>query len=120
MTAFTWWPVVLILLIAPFATYGWGQLERQSLRAAHSRQLDAWRTAADEQVKAAYAGGRRHGAAEVRASERAELEKTRQAMADLQADLDKANDAATPPPTPAELLALCRRSASCRERGALK
>jgi hypothetical protein len=114
MAQLAWWPVVLILLLAPFATYGYGWLERQTMLAVHNRQLDAYRTAADKQIKAAYADGRRDGTAEVRASELVEAEKTREVIREVEKVIE------VPPPTPAEVLALCRRSSSCRERGALK
>jgi hypothetical protein len=58
--------------------------------------------------------------AEVRAGELAEVEKTHKAMRELEAELEKAREANVPAPTPAELLVLCRRSSSCRERGGLK
>lgn len=116
----TWWPVVLILLAAPFVTYGYGWVERQALLAAHSRQLGAERAEADRQVKAAYGKGHVDGIAEVRATELAEIEKTREAMRWLEVELEASRAANVPPSTPAAIRELCKRSASCRDRKMLK
>lgn len=107
-----WWPVVLILLLAPFATYGGMWLKEQRTIAVHERQLTAERKEAERLRQVAYDVGRRAGVAEVRDQERSEAEKTREVIREVLVEV--------PPPTPQEIIELCKRSASCRERGALK
>jgi hypothetical protein len=116
----TWWPVILLLLGAPFVVHGWHWLDQQRVLHAHARQLDSVREAAKKERAKAYSDGREAGIAEVRAIEWAETAKTKRALEELEYELEKARAEAAPPPTPAELLALCKRSASCRERGELK
>jgi hypothetical protein len=107
-----WWPVVLILLLAPFVTYGGMWLKEQRTIAVHEQQLTAERKEAERLRQVAYDVGRRAGVAEVRDQERGEAEKTREVIREVLVEV--------PPPTPQEIIELCKRSASCRERGALK
>jgi hypothetical protein len=107
-----WWPVVLILLLAPFATFGGMWLKEQRTIAVHERQLTTERTEAEKARVAAYALGYRTATAEIRAAEQGEAERTREIIKEVFVEV--------PPPTPAEIVELCKRSASCRERGALK
>jgi hypothetical protein len=107
-----WWPVVLALLAAPFATYGYGWLDKQRTLAMHDQQLTAERREAEKLRQAAYQLGKRDGIADVRDQERVELEKTRTVIKEVMVEVQ--------PPTPAEIIELCKRSASCRERRELK
>jgi hypothetical protein len=115
-----WWPVTLIVLAAPFAVHGWHWLDQQRTLHAHARQLDALRETAEQERAKAYGAGHAAGVAEVRALEWAETEKTKRALEELEYELEKARAEAVPSPTPAEILALCKVSASCRERRELK
>jgi hypothetical protein len=114
MNAFAWWPVALILLLAPFAVYGYGWLERETLLSRHRTQLADMRDEALAERNAAYAAGKIDGAAEVRTLEQTEVGKTREVIREVEKLIE------VPPPTPAEILALCRKSSSCREREALR
>jgi hypothetical protein len=116
----TWWPVMLLLIGAPFVVHGWHWLDQQRVQHAHATELSRVRDTALQERNKAYADGRLDGIAEVRTSELAEVEKTRRALQELEYELEKARSEAAPPVTPAELLALCKASASCRERRALK
>jgi hypothetical protein len=107
-----WWPVVLILLLAPFATYGGMWLKEQRTIAVHERQLMTERKEAENARTAAYALGYRTATAEIRAAEQGEAERTREVIKEVFVEV--------PPPTPAEIVELCKRSASCRERRTLK
>ena len=115
-----WWPVMLLLLGAPFAVHGWHWLDQQRVLHAHARQVDALQETAKKERAKAYGDGHAAGVAEVRAIEHAEVEKTRRALEELEYELEKARAEAAPPVTPAEVLALCKASASCRDREALK
>jgi hypothetical protein len=116
-----WWPVVLILLLAPFATFGGMWLKEQRTIAVHERQLTAERKEAEKLRQAAYDVGRRAGVAEVRDQERGETERTRAVIGQLETELQEAlAKARETPPAPAELIEQCKRSASCRERRTLK
>jgi hypothetical protein len=111
---------MLLLLGAPFAVHGWHWLDQQRTLHAHATELSRVRDAALHERNKAYADGRLDGIAEVRTTELAEVEKTRRALAELEYELEKARSEAAPPVTPAEILALCKRSASCRDREALR
>jgi hypothetical protein len=64
-----------------------------------------------KRVAAAYAEGKRAGASEVAAATTASANKTLAAVAEGEASAPEV------PEAKAELVALCKRSASCRERG---
>jgi hypothetical protein len=115
-----WWPVALILLFAPFGVYGYAWLDQQRLIAAHVRAIDFERKEGERLRKAAYDLGWRTAAANLRDQERGELDATRAALEESEAELARERRKGTAPPTPAEILELCKRSASCRERGSLK
>jgi hypothetical protein len=116
----TWWPVVLALLAAPFVTYGVGWLDKQRLIAAHVRALDFERKEGERLQRAAYDLGWRTAAANLRDQERGLLAATRAALEEAEAELARERGKGAAPPTPAEVIELCKRSASCRERGSLK
>jgi hypothetical protein len=107
-----WWPVVLIAVAAPFVVHGYDWLQAQRTIAVHERQLTAERTEAEKARVAAYALGYRTATAEIRAAEQGEAERTREVIKEVFVEV--------PPPTPAEIVELCKRSASCRERRTLK
>jgi hypothetical protein len=116
----TWWPVVLALLAAPFVTYGVTWIDKQRLIAAHVRALDFERKQGERLSKAAYDLGWRTAAANLRDQERGELDATRAALEESEAELARERGKGAAPPTPAEVIEMCKRSASCRERGSLK
>jgi len=120
----TWWPVTLVLLVAPFGVWGWAWVDKQRLASGHERVLKAERAEAENLRRAAYDLGRRTGAAEVRDLEDGERRKTAEAMEALERELaemrDGSSKAPPEPTTPADVIAECKRSASCRERRALK
>ena len=68
-----WWPVMLLLLGAPFAVHGWHALDRQRVLHAHALEVDKLHEAAEKSRRAAYAAGRVDGIAEVRAVSRTTL-----------------------------------------------
>jgi hypothetical protein len=109
-----WWPGLLVLIAAPFVTYGGMWLKEQRTIAAHVRVLDAERENAQKAATAAYQQGHRVGVESVRSAEAGEVERTREVIREVERLVE------VPPATPAEVLELCRRSASCRERGELK
>lgn len=119
MMGIAWWPVTLALLAAPFGVWGWHWVDTQRLLSAHSRQVDDLQRLAAKASDAAYARGQRHGIAEVRAQQQAELAKTEEAMRQLEAELEEALGAVAAP-TPQEIIELCKRSASCRNRHELQ
>ena len=110
-----WWPAMIVMLFMPFGVWGWGWVDKQRLLAAHSRQVDDLRGLAVKSSEAAYQRGQRDGIAEVRAQQQAELDKTEQAMRQLEVELEEAWGAMASP-TSAEIAALCKRSSSCRDR----
>lgn len=116
-----WWPVVLALVTAPFGTYGVMWLKEQRILAAHTRTLDEVRKDAEKRRQAAYELGWREGIAQVRDEQRAKIEETRRLVEQMERELADANDKAAVTPTPAtEIIEACKRSASCRDRRALK
>ena len=119
----TWWPVTILMLLAPLGAWGVSWLDKQRLQVAHFREVGEIRSEAIRQRDAAYARGKREGADEVRDAARLELDKTREALTHMEAELEAErakialapSEAAKPEPS-AEVRALCNRSASCRER----
>jgi hypothetical protein len=128
MRGIAWWPVTLVLLAAPFGVWGWGWLDKQRIAAVHAREIAELQKGAAKQRDDYYALGKRDGIAEVRDAARTELEQTKAALEEMeyQLEVERAErpkapeaDKAVPPPDPA-IVELCKRSASCRERRALK
>jgi hypothetical protein len=135
MKGLAWWPVTLILLAAPFGVWGWGWLDKQRVLAVHARQLAELGKGAAKERDQFYALGKRDGAALIRDAERTELEATKAELERMEAELEaerakaaelEAKTAEAPPagkaaaaPTP-DIVELCRKSASCRERRGLK
>jgi hypothetical protein len=115
-----YWPVVAVMALAPFGVWGWHWIDTQRLLAAHVREIEAVHRDDEELRQAAYGLGKRDGIADVRDQERAGLDATRAALAAAEAELATQRASQGPPPTPAEIVALCKASASCRERGGLK
>lgn len=129
MRAIAWWPVTLIFLVAPFGVWGWSWLDKQRLLAVHARQIGEFGKQAAKDREEFYALGKRDGIAEMRDKERTELEQTRAALEEMeqQIEVERAERNAKTDAAPAiavvtdpAIVELCKRSASCRERRALK
>lgn len=114
-------------MLMPVGVWSYTWLDRQTLLARHRHALEDMRVLAEKNRTAAYNLGKHQGISEVRDAERIELEATRAALLEMEEQLEaERGKAAEQPPTTAplaiapELMELCKRSASCRERRTLK